>query len=66
MFRATVCHIDANGWGAGIVVGDRGAWHKVDATGTGVGDASVKIRKDIGGSQNRSSQKSIIVTFLQI
>ncbi len=51
-FRATVCHVEANRWGAEVVVGDRGVWRKVEATGAGVGNASVKIQKDWGGRQN--------------
>jgi hypothetical protein len=40
---ATVCNADANGRGVGIVVGGRGSFSKVEATGAGVGNASVKI-----------------------
>jgi hypothetical protein len=55
-FRATVCHTNIDGWGAGIVVGDWGAWCKVEAIGAGVGNASVKIWKDWGGSWRGFSQ----------
>jgi hypothetical protein len=47
-FGASLCHADANGQSAGIVVGDWGTWSKIEATGAGVGNGSVKSWKDWG------------------